>query len=430
MIYCTFERSILILWTIIALATLGVTTVVSSPPDKADQVCDASTKDGSDSGCQHSLCHPDMNRCVVPSSIYESSSRSGKTAMAYVPNVGVTQPTTSTSGVSNDIVAVCDATTTATSPYRVATWPFSRSTVRKAPTITIKINFWTCQSQSQPSSSDIKVESKSTSFWSYFVSSKKTKQSTTSSGSTIGDSQCCCQPYHHIHKEDVMDIEMWQTRPDGTYPSIRSAWKDGNQECRARYKLSPPTTHHHHHQSENTTATKTTATTTTTTSLVVHTLAPGSTGIWNGLGPHRWDIPPYGPPVLHMMIHTSPNANTTTTTFIDIPIVISPTTLDAATFYGSDYRGPAWVRPAPQRRRRPPSPSLYHQWTKWTAQQQQHHIDMEMDVFLPRNPTNTAVSSLQQVLCPSSSYWYGFPTWFLVEPVAVCAPWLLDFFPL
>ena len=271
MIYITFERSILILWSIIAIATLSVTTVVSSPPD---QVCDVSTKDGSDSGCQQSLCHPDMNRCAVPSSIYESSSRSGKTAMAYVPNVEVTQPTTSTSGVSNDIVAVCDATTTATSPYRVATWPFSRSTVRKAPTITIKINFWICQSQSQPSSSDIKVESKSTSFWSYFVSSKKTKQSTTSSGSTIGDSQCCCQPYHHIHKEDVMDIEMWQTRPDGTYPSIRSAWKDGNQECRARYKLSPPTTHHHHHQSENTTATKTTATTTTTTTITLRTLSP------------------------------------------------------------------------------------------------------------------------------------------------------------
>jgi hypothetical protein len=156
-----------------------------------------------------------------------------------------------------------------------------------------------------------------------------------------------------------------------------------------------------------------------------------------------------------MMIHsTVPTINdaaagiaitttaTTTTTFIDLPILVTPTTYEWTKFRGADYRGPAWVATKSQHRNRQrhhntkDNSSLFsgerYQILKWEPKREQNHIDIEIDLFLPphhRSTTTTSGLPLNQhhVMCPSS-YWYGFPTSFLVEPMAVCAPSLLDFF--
>jgi hypothetical protein len=214
--------------------------------------------------------------------------------------------------------------------------------------------------------------------------------------------------------------------------------------------MTPTSQHNNNNNNEhhNNNSNKNNHTTSTTSSLVFHTLAPGSTGALNGLGPNRWDIPPYGPPVIHMMIHTSSKISSSAalgtpnkrTLFIDVPILMSKTTLESTKYYGSDYRGPAWVatKPSSHRRRRRRSRITNHesyQITRWEPQPEKNQIRMEMDVFIPHphesNDVRTTIigPSRKQILCPSS-YWYGFPTSFFVEPIAVCAPSLLDFFPL
>ena len=390
--------------------------------------------------------------------------------MAYVPNV-MTRPQSSTT-TSN---FVCDTTLEhmTTVPYRVASWPLSRSTIRHppkqsqrrssttndsvsvAPILQVTINFVSCQESQSESLPSLKSTSSSTSYWSYLFSSKKKNDSTTATVSS--HSKCCCRPYDF--KTDEIEIDIWQTRPDGTYPSILSALRDGNHECRGRFVISP--THKNHNDDDSSSSGKQYSNTTTvisssSSSFVFHTFAPGSTGALNGLGPHRWDLPPYGPPVIHMMIHSSSSSSssssktTATTTLIDVPILMSKTTLASTKFYGSDYRGPSWVS---TKYRRPgrhshgttnPGP---FEITKWEVIPETNHIQIEMDVFLPRpsHPdtsentaatTTTQMSSQQQrrrrrqILCPSSNSWYGFFTSLFVEPIAVCAPSILDFFHL
>ena len=480
MVFCTYQRTVIGLWIVIVTTIIGVTTtVVSSQPQQNEaDVCDDTVEGSNDSGVScplssSSLCQYDAHRCTIPSTIYESSSRSGKTAMAYVPNV-MTRPQSSTTTTTSNFV--CDTTLEHlnTVHYRVASWPLSRSTIRHppkqsqrrssttndsvsvAPILQVTINFVSCQETQSASLKSLKSTSSSTSYWSYLFSSKKKNDSTTATVSS--HSKCCCRPYDF--KTDEIEIDIWQTRPDGTYPSIRSALRDGDHECRGRFVISP--THKNHNDDDSSSSGKQYSNTTTvisssSSSFVFHTFAPGSTGALNGLGPHRWDLPPYGPPVIHMMIHSSSSSSssssktTATTTLIDVPILMSKTTLASTKFYGSDYRGPSWVstkyrRPG-QRSHGTTNPEPF-EITKWEVIPETNHIQIEMDVFLPRpsHPdtsentaatTTTQMSSQQQqqrrqrqILCPSSNSWYGFFTSLFVEPIAVCAPSILDFFHL
>ena len=479
------QRKVIFLWVLIIVTTvLSITTTVVSSQQQSeevhDDVCDAST--GSVQCESSSFCHHDTNRCTLLSTIYESPTRSitgsGKTAIAYVPNIPATTipQTSSLTSLTTSDNMVCDTTSEYLKalPYRVATWPLSRSTIRKptsrvsvsnnnknnipsttsisvAPILQIQINLFSCHQESKQTSSSV-VESSpssSNSYWSYLFSSNE-KKKTATTGNTVNSSptsNCCCQPYHST-TEGKVEIEIWQTRPDGTYPSIRSAFKNGNTECRARYIIIPPSTSKHNNNNH------TVSNPTSSSSFVFRTLAPGSTGALNGLGPNRFDIPPYGPPVIHMMIHYTSSSSSlgrttsaTRTLFIDVPILMSKT-LESTKFYGSDYRGPAWIttKSSSQRRHRSSmnTNNSYepYQITHWEPQPEKNQIRIEMDVFLPQlqiddddigtstaKTTTTKPSRMQKILCPSS-YWYGFPTSFFVEPIAVCAPSLLDFFHL
>jgi hypothetical protein len=339
-----------------------------------------------------SLCHLDASICTAPSSIYGT----GGSAVAYVPNLSSTS------------TVVCNATRLSTVPHKVARWPWRRSSVTKkpqshhatvAPTMEIKINLLACQS----------------------VMTKEAPKV----------NSCCCQKLNH---PGSMRVDIWQARPDGTFASIAGALHRDANECRTRV-IVPPSAQ----------------------SVVVTTVAPGSTGALYGLGPKGWDVLPYGPPVIHMLVQpASEDANGTFSiapTLVDIPLVIQSGTLQPGRFYGSDVRGGAWVK---QSRKHPP-----YNITSWKAVPKENHIVIEMDIFLSqrssigtrrrapslfhqlassaskllpfsrgekdsrRSPSTASEASL---LCPS--YLYGWPHSFFREPIAVCAPSMLDYFDL
>ena len=202
-----------------------------------------------DGTCEAARCDivPDASVCEQLSSIYGS----GGTAMAYKPN----QPESS---------VICDASDP--QKYRIAGWPFSRSTWKNAPSVQLKINLFGCQA---------------------------------------GGDTCCC------HTLNEADIEIWQARPDGTYSSLSNE----DKECRARSH-------------------------TVTGNAVFQTVAPGSTGSLQGLGPNGWEFAPYGPPTIHILV----KATEYDATLVDVLLPINMKTLEHGKFWGPDIRGSAWVR--------------------------------------------------------------------------------------
>ena len=105
--------------------------------------------------------------------------------------------------------------------YKLAYWPFSRSSYAKPPQLHLRINLWSCSSA---------------------AASQQQEQA------------CSC---HLLDNTNDGFIEAWQANSEGVYSSLR----ENNGDCRARLPLN------------------------TTSSLEFYTLAPGSTGSLNGLGP-------------------------------------------------------------------------------------------------------------------------------------------------
>jgi hypothetical protein len=351
---------------------------------------DASTGTCNTGGASSPICHYDLNICNVPSTIYGS----GGTAVAYVPNQSISS-------------MICDGANMSSVPYRIGRWPFSRSSTTKkqqpqhttiAPTIQVKMNFLGCHIESSSSSTQ----------------------------------SCCCREL--INHDSDIEIDVWQTRPDGTYSSITSSMQvgstiNGPSECRARNRISQQTNQN---------------------SIVFQTVAPGSTGSMYGLGPNQWDFVPYGPPVLHILVQPSnkpPNSDSPNNLFyaptlVDVPIIVRNLhSLQQGTFYGTDLRGVAWVKQGKSKK------NPQYKITSWNPIPQRNHIEIEMDIYVPYWIQNATVSSKktatsasvtkmiqstktttsnQELLCPS--YVYGLPNSFFLEPIAVCSPSLLDFF--
>lgn len=193
------------------------------------------------------------------------------------------------------------------------------------------------------------------------------------------EKECCCESL----VEATAKAEVWQARPDGTYTSLQS----GNGDCRAT--VLPQNGQ-----------------------LQFTTMAPGSTGALGGLGPSGWDAAPYGQPVLHMLL----TADEHQALLIHVPIVPHGKTLEQRSFWGGDFRGHAGKKK---------SEAGPYKVTSWTVDGDAGEIQVEMDVFLTRG---SSAEDLTKELCPS--FLYGMPSSFFVEPIAVCAPSLLNFFPL
>lgn len=235
---------------------------------------------------------------------------------------------------------VCDQQRS--SKYKVAsTWRFSRRSLRgPPPTLDVQARVWGCASTNAGKQSD----------------------------------QCCC---HVLKTSSSTTVEVWQARPDGTYSSIRPGRDEG--DCRATL---PPSTNGIYR---------------------FETLAPGSTGSLGGLGPAGFDLMPYGPPVLHMLV-TAPDHEPL---LVQVPVLMD----DSQSFQGQAVMGAAQNQQAYQIR------SL----TKASDET----VRLKLDLFLTAAESSTP---LENSLCPTVLHW--LPDSFFLEPIAVCKPSLLDFFPL
>jgi hypothetical protein len=191
---------------------------------------------------------------------------------------------------------------------------------------------------------------------------------------------CCCETL----SETTAKAEVWQARPDGTYSSLQR----GNGDCRA------------------------TVVPQNGSQLEFTTMAPGSTGALGGLGPSGWDVPPYGPPLVHLLVTASHHQPL----LIHVPIIPQGKTLEQCGFWGGDWRGHAGKRK---------SVMNAFNVTSWEVTGDATEIKVEMDVFLTKGGSP---QDLAKELCPS--FLYGAPSSFYVEPIAVCAPFLLNFFPI
>lgn len=204
--------------------------------------------------------------------------------------------------------------------------------------------------------------------------------------SSSSDDECNCDLIgREAAKSAGSVLEIWQARPDGKYTSLRPLMPDSN-DCRAQVPLTD----------------KGVADFTT--------VAPGSTGIMGGLGPGGWELNPYGPPVIHLLVRAKGHAPL----LVDLPILVHPKTLAPRKFSIGDFRGVAWARSKPS--------ELPMKIRSWKANVPENKISLEVDVYLqPGHPD-------EPDFCPS--YMYGTPTSFFLEPMSVCAPSLMDFFAL
>jgi hypothetical protein len=313
-------------------------------------------------------CSDNRFKCGLPQSFCERDGTEtktsiyghGGTAQAYVPGAPIS-------------TAVCDAALHQTSRHRVAGWPLSRTSHRSAPLVALRIHLWSCQDSGSFDRENDKDD----------------------------DPKCCCDALKAERRiaespsDPTATIEIWQARPDGSYSSLRERMDDRVQgDCRTRVHLERGSS-----------------------SVTVNTVAPGSTGILGGLGPGRWDFPPFGPPVVHVLVTAPGHAPL----LLDIPFMFNRKTLNPkSSMLGGDWRGSAWMRKSCE--------DKPYDVRKWFGNPKDNRIDVDLTVYLTRIPEQEVNGSPSSLWCPSMLY--GLPSSFFLEPIAVCARPLLDFFAL
>lgn len=187
-------------------------------------------------------------------------------------------------------------------------------------------------------------------------------------------------------------VEVWQARPDGSYSSLAPGYDEG--ECRSTLSLDPSSS----------------------AEFRFHTVAPGSSGSLGGLGPSGYDFPPYAPPAIHLLIRT-PGYDA-----MLIDVMFMP---EGRTFRGGDWRGHGWVGSGA---------SSDMRYEVSTMDGNDGSMAVEAEFFLTtrlfaEDGENEDTRSIDEELCQSRLY--GFrPKSFFTEPIAVCAPSLMDYFDL
>lgn len=269
--------------------------------------------------------------------------------------------------------------------HKVATWPYSRSNRKVLPELKISLNLMLCSDGVEPN--------------------KPAVDSETSSGDE--DSNCCC---HNLLAGDTANnatIEIWQTRPDGTYSSLRPGSEEG--DCRAKWIVTGE-------------GTEGDSTGDNPRTVEFTSMAPGSTGSLGGLGPNHWEFYPYGPPVLHILVR--PGMDGVRPLLVDVPVSMHHKTLEQKPFTWRDWRGPSWIKS----KGNPDQPSF--NITSWEEDAETLSVSMDLDLFL-RKDEEFSVSFTEEtskLMC--SSLFYGLPSSFFLEPMSICGRYMLDYFDL
>jgi hypothetical protein len=137
-----------------------------------------------------------------------------------------------------------------------------------------------------------------------------------------------------------------------------------------------------------------------------HTYVPGVYGSLNGLGPGGLDLPPWGPPVVHLLVTADGYE----------PVVTEVTLESVVSGGGTDLRGPALVLGKDKAGLEVESPVV-----------KEGSVSAGVTVVLEpaEGGKGTAVADY---LC-RALVWGGV-TSFFTEPIAVCRPEMFSFFSL
>ena len=365
------------------------------------QVCDAD-----DTTCRIANHYGPPICCITPSfcdaKAHNWIYQQGGTAQAYKPDV----PFNTT---------ICDPELIRESKMRhkVATWPYSRSNRKLPPELKIKLNLLRCTNGGVITNSGNKGNNKNKNIDSSNGEGNDAAREEVEEGSVATaetepqDSNCCCYPLLSGGSHENATIEIWQTRPDGTYSSLRPGNQEG--ECRAKWVARVDPNDHVFETSNPLTVEFT-------------TVAPGSTGSVGGLGPGGWELFPYGPPVIHILVR--PGFDGVSPLLVDVPVSIHHKTLEERKFTWTDWRGPAWVKS----KGNPDQPS--YNITSWEPDLESHSVSISVDLFLQEDKEYSVgyISSTRKLMCPS--LFYGMPSAFFLEPISVCGKYLLDYFDL
>ena len=213
---------------------------------------------------------------------------------------------------------------------------------------------------------------------------------------TVSDEdECCSSPLTSSSDTDAIlaTVEAWQTRPDGSYSSLRD--RHETLDCRARVDMI---------KGDDLGG-----------AIHLETVAPGSSGIMGGLGPSHWDMMPYGPPVIHLLVTSESHSPT----LIDVPLLVDLKTLESKKFGWSDFRGVSWARSTTKGQ--PYS-------LTWQSSPGKNEITLDIVVYLAKLDGEEDSSPVSSSMC--QSYLPLAPPSFFLEPISECSPFLLDYFDL
>jgi hypothetical protein len=256
-------------------------------------------------------------------------------------------------GISN---FVCSAG--AAKKWKAASWPFTRASRKGSPRLNVTLRLWSCAASRE----------------------------------LEGD--CCCDSLEVVDTPSS-NVQIWQASPDGRYSSLKQKnyYQHAGNDDECRTTLPIPTDG----------------------VASFSTVAPGSTGLFSGLGPNGWEFNPYGPPVIHMLANIAGHDPL----LVDLPTLIHPKTLVQRDFFLPDLRGVSWVKALPS------DASSAIEITSWTPNVSKKEIAIEVSLYLQRQPEGKA--QYENVnFC--ESWIYGLPSSFFREPISLCAPSLMDFF--
>eukprot|EP00980_Cylindrotheca_fusiformis_P002110 scaffold473_cov132-Cylindrotheca_fusiformis.AAC.15 len=305
----------------------------------AEETCDATTN----ATCSSTKQLVEGGVCIPPQQSSKSIYSQGGTAQAYKPNA----PLSST---------VCQPETAMKYKYKTASWHLSRKISAKgtAPQLDVTLQFQSCT---------------------FALEAKEEGQ----------DCRCYSMEDAAIPSNVV---EIWQTRPDGQYSSLRN----GN-ECRAQVPVDE--------QGQ----------------VRFQTVAPGSTGIMGGLGPSGFEWGPYGPPVIHILVQVAGHEPL----LLDLPVLPRRKGLTQQHFSLGDWRGQGWMKMKPQQ-----SVVVLR---SWEPNVEENRISIVYEISLQQQQQRSSSGQEGGVeFC--ESFIYGFPKSFYLEPISVCSPSTLNFFAL
>ena len=285
-------------------------------------------------------------------------------------------------------------------PHRIAHWSFWRSNYKDWIPISITGNIYSCNSGND--------------------------------GNNV-------QPFTTTSDEDLVVMEVWQPRPDGTYSSLRPGVEEG--DCRASVPVTIFTQQQQQHDDENENENNNADDKGRIGSVKFDTFIPGSIGILNGLVPSStsYDYPPYKSGSIHLFLNIQ-GFN---------PLLVEINMNELGEWFPKRHVAKKRFKLSGDRMKKKDGMEIQSVTPKTFGNNLS--IDLEVNFFLTKSSNNhddhkrnkkegdterkgDATTTLQDIFCSQKkkkrSLFFGGIISFFKEPISICSPAYLDFFAL